>query len=246
MVVKSELKLLKNLQQKKYRTRLKCFVAEGVKTVQELLQAGFRPHSIYCTDEMLFQDHEEVLRVINSKDLDRMSALKSPNKVIAVFEIFPPEKISHDNWILALDGVQDPGNLGTIIRLCDWYGIPQLLCSEGTVDCYNPKVVQATMGSIARVGVHYVDLKSWLSNYPHEVFGAVLNGTNMYTLNLPAKGVLLMGGESHGISEELAPLIQNEVTLPQFGTPSAESLNVAMATAICLSEIRRDQLLTQK
>jgi len=245
MVVKSELKLVKNLQQKKYRTQMQRFIAEGVKTVQELLQAGYSPHSIYCTDETLFQDYQDVLRNINSTDLDRLSALKTPNTVLAVFEIPKPGKIPNDEWILALDSVQDPGNLGTIIRLCDWYGIRQLLCSEGSVDCYNPKVVQATMGSIARVVVRYLDLKSWLESYPYEVFGAVLDGANLYAQELPAKGVLVMGSESHGISEHILPLIQHRITLPQFGQPSAESLNVAMAAAICLSEVRRPQLLTQ-
>jgi TrmH family RNA methyltransferase len=225
---------------------LQRFVAEGVKTVQELLHSGFSPHSIYCTDEVLFQDHSEVLRRISPADLDRMSALKSPNKVLAVFDIPGPEKISLDQWILVLDGVQDPGNLGTIIRLCDWYGIRNIICSENSVDCYNPKVVQATMGSIARVRVHYHDLESWLKDYPYNVFGAVMDGTNMYTLQLPSKGVLLMGSESHGISKEIEPLIHSRITLPQFGQPSAESLNVAMATAICLSEIRRTDLLTQR
>ena len=222
------------------------FKAEGVKMVQELLQAGFKPHSIYCTDETLFQDYQAVLQHINSTDLNRMSSLKTPNKVLAVFDMPSVGKIELDQWILALDGVQDPGNLGTIIRLCDWFGIPNLLCSEGSVDCYNPKVVQASMGSIARVGIHYLDLNSWLCSYPHTIYGAVMDGTNMYSLELPAKGVLVMGSESHGISKELETIIQARITIPQFGQASAESLNVAMATAVCLSEIRRAMLLTQK
>ena len=221
------------------------FIAEGVKTVQELLQAGFSPYSIYCTDEMLFQDHQEVLRTINTKELERMSSLKTPNKVLAVFDIPDTPDVSLEHWILVLDGVQDPGNLGTIIRLCDWYGIPHLVCSENSVDCYNSKVVQSSMGSIARVSIHYIDLNKWLKDYPHTIYGAVLDGTNMYTLDLPGKGVLVMGSESHGISKELEPLIQKRITLPQFGKPTAESLNVAMATAVCLSEIRRGELTTQ-
>lgn len=245
MVVKSELKLVKNLQQKKYRTQLGLFVAEGVKMVPELLHGGFKPHAIYCTDEALFQDYHEVVQYVKLSDLERMSSLKTPNTVLAVFDIPKPQNISLEHWILVLDGVQDPGNLGTIIRLCDWYGISHLLCSENTVDCYNPKVVQASMGSIARVGVHYLDLKTWLNDYPNEVFGALLEGTNLYTLEMPDKGVLIMGSESHGISEELKPLIQKAITLPQFGQPTAESLNVAMAAAICLSEIRRTKLLTR-
>ena len=246
MVVKSELKLVKNLQQKKYRTQMQRFIAEGVKTVQELLQAGFKAHSIYSTDKTLFKDYQEILRHITMDDLKRMSTLKTPNKVLAVFDIPKSPDISLEHWILVLDGVQDPGNLGTIIRLSDWYGIPHIICSENSVDCYNPKVVQATMGSIARVGIHYLDLKTWLGEYPYEVFGAVLDGSNIYTLDLPQKGVLLLGSESHGISNDLLAWIQHRITLPQFGLPSAESLNLAMATAICLSEIRRNELLTQK
>lgn len=243
MVVKSQLKLVKNLQQKKYRTQLKLFVAEGVKSVEELLGAGYRPHIIYCTDETLLADYAEDIQVIGLEDLKRMSSLKTPNKVLAVFEIPSPGEIPLDGWIIALDGVQDPGNLGTIIRLCDWYGISHIICSGNTVDCFNPKVVQATMGSIARVSLHYQDLEAWLKSYPHTIFAAVLDGTNIYTTKLPNRGVLVMGSESHGITDPVLGLIKNKVTLPQYGSPSADSLNVAMATAICLSEIRRSELL---
>lgn len=246
MVVKSELKLIKNLQQKKYRNQLGRFVAEGVKTVNELLDAGFVPHRVYCTDASLLKELGETVRYVKPSELELMSALKTPNTMLAVFDIPEKQEVAVDRWILALDGVQDPGNLGTIIRLCDWYGISDLICSANTVDCYNPKVVQATMGSIARVAVHYLDLGTWLQNYPHKIFGAVLEGTNMYTVQLPDMGVLVMGSEAHGISKEVLPLIQFKLTLPQFGRSSAESLNVAMASAICLSEIRREDLLTQK
>lgn len=246
MVVKSELKLVKNLQQKKYRTQQQLFVAEGVKTVEELLSAGHMPQVIYCTDESLLAAYKEDIRIISERDLKRMSSLKTPNKVLAVFEIPAASEIPLEGWIVALDGVQDPGNLGTIIRLCDWYGISDLVCSLNTVDCFNPKVVQATMGSIARVSLHYLELESWLQTYPHAVFGAVLKGKNVYTAEFPDRGVLVMGSESHGITENVLELVKNKVTLPQYGISSVDSLNVAMATAICLSEIRRSELLIRK
>ena len=245
MVVKSQLKLVKNLQQKKYRTQLQLFVAEGVKTVQELLSAGYRPRNIYCTDVTLLTDYTKDLEIISQRDLKQMSSLKTPNKVLAVFEIPAHGVLPTDGWILALDGVQDPGNLGTIIRLCDWFGIAHIVCSENTVDCFNPKVVQSTMGSIARVSLHYLDLETWLKSYPNTILGAVLDGTNLYTAELPEQGILVMGSESHGITEQVLEFVTKKVTLPQYGSPSAESLNVAMATAICLSELRRTRLLTQ-
>ena len=143
------------------------------------------------------------------------------------------------DWVVVLDAVRDPGNLGTIIRLCDWFGIKQLICSIDTVDCYNPKVLQATMGSIARVDLVYTDLLEYLKNTDVPILGAFMDGTSVYQKELPQKGILVMGNEANGISKEVGELVSERVSIPQFGDPSTESLNVATATAILLSEIRR-------
>lgn len=149
-----------------------------------------------------------------------------------------PKKINEQSIILALDKIRDPGNLGTIIRLCDWFGITDLVCSEDTVDLYNPKVLQATMGSITRVNVSYVDLNEFLSQTKLPIFGTFMNETNIYKTQLPQDGIIVMGNEANGISTEIEPLITDKITIPRFGNPT-ESLNVATATAIILSEFRR-------
>ena len=149
------------------------------------------------------------------------------------------EPIALNDWVVVLDTVQDPGNLGTIIRLCDWYGVRHLVCSTNTVDCYNPKVLQATMGSIARLNVHYVDVEPFLKESNKTVYGAFMDGDSVYDENFDEPGILVMGNEANGISESLKKYISKKVTIPQFGAASAESLNVAMATGILLNEIRR-------
>ncbi len=240
MVGKSQIKYIRSLQQKKNRKASGLFVAEGVKMVNELLHAGFAPRFLYTTTPEIFPDNPPPYEVVKEADLIRMSGLKSPNKVLGVFPIPEPGPVSHDGWILALDGVQDPGNLGTIIRLCDWFGVPHLVCSEDTVDCYNPKVLQATMGSIARVNVVYTPLVEFLSSAGEPVFGAYMEGENVHNTKWPGSGILVMGNEAHGISEEAGEQILRKVSIPQFSRESAESLNVATATAILLNELRRE------
>jgi len=239
MVVKSEIKLVKNLQQKKYRNQHRLFVAEGCKTVQEVLSSGFAPKVLYSTDKNALPDHEDLITLIGEKTLERMSGLKTPNKILGVFEIPKKTALPTNGWVIALDGVKDPGNLGTLIRLCDWFDIAHVVCSMDAVDCYNPKVVQATMGSIARVRVHYTDLTSFLLDFPGESYGAVLNGLPIQSTVFPKEGVLVLGSESHGISPEVQGSISHQISIPQIGHSSAESLNVATATAIFLHEIRR-------
>ena len=239
MVVKSEIKLVKNLQQKKYRNQHGLFVAEGSKTVQEVLGSGFTPKVLYSTDKNVLPDHEDITTLIGEKTLERMSGLKTPNKILAVFEIPPESTLPSQGWVIALDGVKDPGNMGTLIRLCDWFDIGHVVCSADTVDCYNPKVVQATMGSIARVKVHYTNLVSFLQDFPGESYGAVLNGSPIQDTAFPNHGVLVLGSESHGISPEVQGSLSHQISIPQIGNSSAESLNVATATAIFLHEIRR-------
>ena len=240
MVGKSQIKFIKSLQQKKYRNKNGLFIVEGMKTVQELLDSTIEANKIYCTDADLFRDHQHILELVSEIDLKRLSSLKNPNKVIGLFKIPEVENRVLNDWTVVLDDVRDPGNLGTIIRLCDWFGIPNLICSEQTVDCYNPKVLQATMGSIARVTISYTDLKDFLSKTQLPVLGTFMKETSIYDSKLPAKGILVMGNEANGISEEIEALVQSKISIPQFGSEHTESLNVATATAIFLNEIRRD------
>ena len=189
-------------------------------------------------------DFEEVSTenkvVISESDLKKITALASPNTCLAVFKIPTEKKIIESGLILALDSIRDPGNLGTILRLCDWFGINQIICSKETVDIYNPKVVQATMGSIARVNVNYIDLEDFISKTKLPVFGTFMDGDSIYKTNLPQEGIIIMGNEANGISPELEKLAKNKLAIPRFGNlQKTESLNVATATAIILSEFRR-------
>ncbi|MFM2367974.1 MAG: hypothetical protein RL619_270, partial [Bacteroidota bacterium] len=219
----------------------KLFFAEGVKVIQELLQSNFELEHLYTTQN----DFEEISNAkktsIDDNDLKKISALASPNSCLAVFKIPTQEKMIHSGLILALDSIRDPGNLGTILRLCDWFGIHQLVCSKETVDIYNPKVVQATMGSIARVNVTYIDLNTFITQTKLPVFGTFMDGENIYKTSLPQEGIIIMGNEANGISPVIEKLVQNRLTIPRFGEiQKTESLNVATATAIILSEFRRN------
>jgi TrmH family RNA methyltransferase len=241
MVSKNQIKLITSLQQKKYRFTNKLFFAEGVKVIQELLQSNFELEHLYTTQN----DFEEVSNAkktgIDDNDLKKISALSSPNSCLAVFKMPVEEKMIESGLVLALDSIRDPGNLGTILRLCDWFGIEQLVCSKETVDIYNPKVVQATMGSIARVNVTYIDLNSFIAQSKLPVFGTFMDGENIYKTSLPQEGIIIMGNEANGISSEIEKRVQNRITIPRFGEiQKTESLNVATATAIVLSEFRRN------
>ena len=238
MLSKSQIKLITSLKQKKYRQEQGLFVVEGVKTIKELLKSNLELYTLYTTESFNIDAKDEVL--VSEIDLKRVSFLKTPNKALAVFKIPEQIPIKTDNLIVALDDVRDPGNLGTIIRLCDWFGVKELVCSKATVDCFNPKVIQATMGSITRVNISYVDLKIFLNETNVPVFGAFMDGNVVYTKQLPEQGVLVMGNEANGVSKEVEALITDKITIPRFGDLQAtESLNVATATAILLSEFRR-------
>jgi len=241
MVSKNQIKLITSLQQKKYRFANKLFFAEGVKVIQELVQSNFELEHLYTTQND-FEDVSNVKKtLIHESDLKKISALSTPNSCLAVFKIPAEKKIIESGLILALDSIRDPGNLGTILRLCDWFGIDQLLCSKETVDIYNPKVVQATMGSIVRVNVNYINLNEFVAQSKMPVFGTFMEGNNIYKSILPQEGIIIMGNEANGISEELEKLIKNRLTIPRFGNlQKTESLNVATATAIILSEFRRN------
>ena len=205
-----------------------------------MVESNFELVHLYTTQNDFEQVSTDKRTLIAESDLKKITALATPNSCLAVFKIPAEKKIGESGLILALDSIRDPGNLGTILRLCDWFGIDQLICSKETVDIYNPKVVQATMGSIARVNVNYVDLENVVSQTKLPVFGTFMDGNNIYKTNLSQEGIIIMGNEANGISPELEKLIKNRLTIPRFGTlQKTESLNVATATAIILSEFRR-------
>ncbi|MDN3724527.1 RNA methyltransferase [Aequorivita sp. SDUM287046] len=238
MLSKSQTKLITSLQQKKYREETGLFVAEGPKVIHELLDGGLALHLLFSTVGFEIT-HKNNLQVTEA-ELKKLSFLKTANTAVAVFEIPKIKLLRDEGLIIALDAVRDPGNLGTIIRLCDWFGVKQIICSEDTADCYNPKVVQATMGSLARVQVHYLSLMEYLSRTNLPIFGGAMNGKNVYSEKLPATGILVMGNEANGISEEIIQKITHKITIPRYGNiQKTESLNVATATAILLSEFRR-------
>ncbi len=241
MVVKSQIKFIKSLHQKKYRNEHKMFIVEGLKTVAELLKSDFKLQNLYITDEVQSFATNENTHSISKEELKKISGLKTPSGVLGVFQIPQNRELIYEDWIVALDRIQDPGNLGTIIRLCDWFGIKQLLCTKDTVDCYNPKVLQATMGSISRVNVIYDDLQSVLENAPIPIYGTFMDGISVYSVNWPSAGILVLGNEANGISNTLEQIIHRKIGIPQFGEKTTESLNVATASAILLNEIRRSQ-----
>ena len=249
LISKSQIKLITSLQQNKYRNKTGLFVAEGPKIIKDLLKAGLQLHSLFSStsidasgdirSEELSGFSDNMILVSKIK-LQKISALKTANTMLAVFHIPKKKEIPQNGLQLALDGVRDPGNLGTIIRLCDWFGVTHLICSQDTVDCYNSKVVQATMGSIARVTISYVDLEAHFQHTDLPIYVAVMDGESIYDETLPEEAILVMGNEANGISPNLTSLIQKKITIPNFRKKdTAESLNVATAVGILLSEFRR-------
>ncbi len=238
-ITKVQIKWVRSLQQKKYRDELGLFVAEGAKCINDL-QGAF--------ELVLLVTPENA----SPTEIEQMSSLRTPQGMIGIFKKREDKgnrllTISNE-LVLALDGVQDPGNLGTIIRTCDWFGIHHILCSRDTADCYNPKVVQATMGALARVRLHYVnDLTNALNEYQqmgYPIYGTLLNGKNMYASDaLPTKekGIIVMGNEGNGISQKIRELVTHPLLIPSYpaNLPTSESLNVSIATAIVLAEFRR-------
>lgn len=239
MISKNRIRFINALSQKKQRIENNRFIIEGEKMVNEAIQwIPAQIENIYATSD--FESNTLVdsilLEAISKKELKEISTLTTPNKALAVCKI--PENKSIDSpLIICLDGVQDPGNMGTILRLADWFGIKDVVCSKNTVDCYNPKVLQATMGAIFRVNVHYLDLTEFLSTTELPVFGALLDGENIFENNYERKGIILLGNEGNGISEEIKKYVQKAITIPRFG--EAESLNVATAGAIILGAFYR-------
>lgn len=240
MVSKNQIKLITSLQQKKYRKQEQLFFVEGVKGVQELLDSNFELYELFTTKPDFQAIEKSKMYSISDAELKKISALTTPNSCLAVFKIPKPIPFEQNGLILALDDVRDPGNLGTIIRLCDWFGIKTLFCTEETVDAYNPKVVQATMGSVSRVNVVYGDLGKFLAETKLPIFGTFMDGKNIYKESLPNEGIIVMGNEANGISKTIEKLVSERIAIPRFGALQAtESLNVATATAIILSEFKR-------
>ncbi|OFY89867.1 MAG: hypothetical protein A3K10_15325 [Bacteroidetes bacterium RIFCSPLOWO2_12_FULL_31_6] len=240
MLSASQKKFVNSLKQKKFRKQHNCYVVEGTKMVEEFLLSDFEIETIFAVSEWADNHPNLQVEVISEKELKSISSLTTPNKVIAIAKQ-KDKAISDLSQLLtiALDDIQDPGNFGTIIRTADWFGITNIICSEDCVEVYNPKVIQATMGSLFRVNVFYTNLGTFFSkNSDLTVYGALLDGDNVCQQKLKSKGsVLLMGNESNGISQKLIPFVTKKITIPKFG--KAESLNVATATAILCYEYRR-------
>lgn len=240
MLSKNQISLITSLKQKKYRIQHQLFVAEGKKTILEMLDSRFTLHHLYTTTYN-FNVPDVSKTHITLNELKKISFLKTPNEALAVFKFPLTATIDFNKLIVALDNVSDPGNLGTIIRLCDWFGINDLICSTETVDCYNPKVIQATMGSISRVNITYLNLEAVLASRNDILkFGGFMDGCTIYNMKLPESGILVLGDEANGISKNIEKLITHRISIPRFGNlQTAESLNVANAAAILLSEFRR-------
>jgi len=240
MLSKNELKYIQSLCQKKQRQLEGLFIAEGGKLVDELLKSDYRIQNIYALPGWSPQ-YSSLVNVVTVTEIElqKISALQTPNQVLAVVEqkktrMMP---VFNNRLSLVLDGIQDPGNLGTIIRIADWFGITQVIASEDTVELYNPKVIQSTMGSFVRVTVWYQPLLEVLETSTIPVYGALLNGKNMNGEPPVTEGILVIGNESKGISKELLPFITHPITIPRLG--GAESLNAAVATGIIVSHLKK-------
>lgn len=238
VLTKSDIKLINSLKRKSKRKEHGLFVVEGVKIVKELLNSDYQISKIYTLKSEI-EDFSDAISV-SEKELDRITHLASPNKVLALVELPKLSKLeTTKETILVIDGVNDPGNLGTIIRTADWFGIKHIVCSENSVDCFNSKVIMSTMGSIFRINISYVNLTTFLSESELPIYGALLEGESLYKTKFSNPSIILMGSESHGISQDLLHLITNPVTIP--GAGSTESLNLGVSTAIFCSEYFRQQ-----
>ena len=238
-MTKAEIQYVRSLADKRMRDSEGVFIAEGDKLVEEIVASELRIRNLYTTHK---GSQLRGATLVERSEMERISQLKSANTTLAVVEqprYKLDERALKDSLVLALDGVQNPGNMGTIIRLADWFGVSDVICSMDTVDVYNPKTIASTMGSIARVRVHYVDLEATLSRCPVPVYGTFLNGENVYEKSLPMGAVMVIGNEAHGISPSIEALCHNRITIPRFGDSRTESLNAAMATAILLGLWRR-------
>ncbi len=236
MLSRSESKYILTLSHKKQRDVEGLFIVEGPKIIAELLKSNYVIKKIYATVNWIAENtllHDVV--EVSEAELQKISNLQTAHQVLAIVEKPTMKKNLESKVIIALDGIQDPGNFGTIIRIADWFGIEQIVCSEDCVELYNPKVLQSTMGSFIRTEVDYVDLKTWFSSNKLPVYGALLNGKNIKEITTIDKGVIVIGNESKGIRENILPFIQHAISIKRVG--QAESLNASVATGIILSHI---------
>jgi len=240
MINKKQIALIRSLRQKKFRTESSLFIAEGPKLVKEIINSSLKIEYVFATKDWIDENSKTDANEITPGELKQISALKTPQDVICVVNIPDVDNdIPEINGLtLALEDISDPGNMGTILRIADWFGISNVICSDSCVDIYNPKVVQASMGSIARVNVHYTNISSFVSNNnDHPVYVMVMDGEDLYKQKLPQNAIVIIGNESKGISSGLLALIENKITIPSYG--KAESLNAAVAAGIVCAEFRR-------
>ena len=239
MLTKNQSKRILSLKQKKQRLKQGLFIVEGPKVVQEFIDSNYELVEIFSINNN-YAHFEGKLTIIDEKELKKISSLVTPNKVLAVFKIPTPIEVNANSLILALDELNNPGNLGTIIRLCDWFGIKDLVCSTTTVDCYNSKTVQAAMGSHTRVNIIYLDLELFLDAQSYTMGTFMDAKASIYEMELPSTGVVVLGNEANGISDAIASKLNTRLAIPRFGLlKQTESLNVANAAAIVLSEFKR-------
>ncbi|MDR2126788.1 MAG: RNA methyltransferase [Prevotellaceae bacterium] len=246
MLGKEKIKRIKSLEYKKFRDELGLFIAEGEKLAGEILKSNIQIESLFCLPDAILPNHNVKAEIISENEMKRISLLKTPSKAFIIAQI-PHKKINfsqiNNSLNIVLDDIQDPGNLGTIIRLCDWFGIGNIICSPKTADCFSPKSVQSTMGAICRVNVFYADLNDFLNTVAKNitVYGTFLDGENIYTAKLLQQGLIIMGNEGKGISHETEKYVTKKLHIPCFSNNAvkAESLNVSVATAIICSEFKR-------
>jgi RNA methyltransferase, TrmH family len=245
MITKNQIKYINSLQQKKFRVENQSFVVEGAKSVLELLQSDFKTEFLFVTNDF-FEQYQNTLQslqiesvIVGQSDLEKAGSFNSNNAALAVVKTKENKEllVSENEFALILDDIRDPGNLGTIIRVADWYGIHKIICSHSTVDFYNPKVISATMGSFTRSNLYYVDLEEFIKKQSVNIYGTLLNGNNIHQTKFSNSGYIVIGNEANGISPEIEKLITHKITIPKFG--QAESLNAGIATAVVLDNLRR-------
>ncbi len=240
MITKNTVKTIQSLKQAKYRKEHQLFIVEGRKSVEELLLSPFETTALYATEQFLTEHNYQNARLetVTEVQMEQMSALDTPPGILAVARIPRPSTIKDDGMVLALDGIANPGNMGTIIRTAEWFGIKQIVCSEDCVEIWNPKVIQATMGSVFRMDIVSTDLVRFLDSEKLKgkaVYGALLEGENLFRMPRWEHGIIVIGSESHGIRNNLIPLITHPITIPRAEGSVTESLNASMATGIILA-----------
>ena len=236
MVTKNELKKAKSLHQKKTRLLEQSFFVEGEKAIREFLDSSFKLKVLYTQTPTVFADYNSVIP-INTLELKQISALKNPSGHFAIFSLPQPQPIHFQGYLVGLDAVRDPGNLGTIIRLCDWFGIKNIICSKNSVDCYNPKVVQSSMGSISRVSISYMEFDNLISSVSYNTVAADLHGKSLKEHRFSKNQIIFFGNESNGFSQKVSSNIKTKITIQRYND-NVESLNLASSVAIVLSELK--------